>query len=795
MVRKLVLACLLLVIAGGIFIWLNRGPMPKPVDLTPEPEAPPAAKAGIPSEEEKTPGPKEELIEDFSFAHTDPETGKLLYKFSARQAFPVKDAEGKIIKLKIEEPVITLYPGGGGEMTVTARGGEISFSGVSGETEAAVFSSSDALERKGFLEGDVRMETGDGMTAYLDEVHWDSGLSKMYSAGPVKVESAEFEMTGLGMETRDSMNVFAVNRNVKVTIKKAGGEALKIFKGKSKGDIIITCDKKLILDRAAGSAEFNENVETSQGGFSLKSKLLKIDFAKQKGTGARSLSLDRLSARENVVVNGPDYNAAGDRLSYDARQDMAVITGIDTLARLWREADFVESRTIQFFPATNEIRTPEAGMLRIFSKEDAKRKKTSRTITWKGSMRFDSLKNSAHFEKDVKIDDGLSTLTSQRTDVQFETRKSAEGKGEIALARIVAEKDVSYVEGEREISGDRLVFDKNKEIFTVYSADQSRVVIGKDTLTAQEIFYDKESEITTAKGKGSLTIIPEEAEKDMSPVRITWEESMKFHAKKNFAEFNKSVRMKKNNEVLEADYVKPVFSQQGARKKIESVFARGNVHSRDEKKEIRCEVLEHREGSRTRLTGSPASAKIGEAVLDAPIITFFPSTNRVIAEGAGRLTMRHTPDEKDPLPKKTVATWTEKMIYVGNESFAEFFENVDLLRVEGGSVTSRLQSDYLKLLFKGGQELEVSSIQEITKAIATSRRNGGVVFRREGVRGEGNYLLWEKDKGEVSLTGKPFATLVEKDRNIAADKFRFFDRENRIQAEGQHSMTLWPGAE
>ena len=135
------------------------------------------------------------------------------------------------------------------------------------------------------------------------------------------------------------------------------------------------------------------------------------------------------------------------------------------------------------------------------------------------------------------------------------------------------------------------------------------------------------------------------------------------------------------------------------------------------------------------------------------------------------------------------------MIYTGKENNAEFFEKVDMKRKEEGRADTHLVSDYLKVFFKGGEDLNIGNIQEITQAVATSRRNGDLTFEREGYKGEGNHLVWNKDEAKAVLRGVPLATLVEKDKETQAAKFDFYDKDNKVQAEGQHSLTFWPGLE
>ena len=76
--------------------------------------------------------------------------------------------------------------------------------------------------KKGFLRENVVMDTGDGMKVHVDDIHWDSGHTRMYTAGPVIVKSPEFELTGTGMHTENSFDIIDINSDIKVLVKSEG---------------------------------------------------------------------------------------------------------------------------------------------------------------------------------------------------------------------------------------------------------------------------------------------------------------------------------------------------------------------------------------------------------------------------------------------------------------------------------------------------------------------------------------------------------------------------------------------
>jgi len=792
MKRKIILAVILVIAAGGIFAALNWGAKRTPdvPDIPPPPpETAPRGAAGTGQVEP----PADNRIFDFTLPYKDRQTGRMLYKITGKEALPLKNKEGKITKLEIRYPVIFLYAGDGGQITISANEGHMSSSGMD-ESEIVSSGSSELFEKKGFLAGDVEMDTGDGMKVYVDDIHWDSGHTRMYTASPVRAVSAQFELTGTGMHTEDSFNIIDINSDVRVDIRNEGSRALGISGSPGGGSIRITCKKNLVLRRMEDAAEFNEDALAVQGEFSLSADLLRINFSKQPQGPGRSLSLDSIFASGDVAVAGPRYNAAGDELTYDASDGIAVIKGREKIARLWQKGDFVESEVIEFSPASSEISSPGAGLLSFYLPQPAGKEKSKTTITWKGNMHFYPEKNSAHFEKDVEIDDGSSTLKSQVTDIDFRRDRAADGAQNMALSKITARQDVCYIEAKRKISGDRLVFDKDRGFFTVYSRTQSEVVQGTDTLRAPEISFNTEQDVTIARGEGSLTVMPDETEGDVSPITITWQDWMKFYAEDDSAEFRKKVRMDKKNEILEAESVTVKFEKENLNRRIKNVLARENVYSRDRQKQFWCDTFDHTEGRLTKLIGSPARIESEGALLEAPLIILYPSENRLIARGSGRLYVVQKSGRDNAVPAETIILWKEKMIYEGDKSFCEFFENVNLTQKENGVAFTRLESDYLKVFFKGGAEVDIASIQEITKAVATSRRNGDVIFERRGQRGAGNHLEWEKDRDKAVLTGQPFATLFEQGRQTRARTFHF-GSEKKIKAEGQQSITLWPGSE
>ena len=774
--RKLTLAAILIAACATLFLVLNwiggRGNAPR------IPFAKRHKVASLPPGQVEPKSPAEKLptvIIEADFPIRDSQTKELAYRVKSDEASIYDDG-----RVELTRPKIVIYGPGGKETIVEGETGSLKRSAGAGkEAETGI--------QAGTIEKNVLMRTPDGLTLKTENLRWERELEKMFSEGPVRIESPEFLVTGTDLEVVNGMKTMVIEKDVRVDLQNGTNFVfLGTPSGKTSAPLTVTCEGILEYFMDRREARFKTNVVGRKEESTLRCDDLAIFFQETE----KGLEAERFEAIGRVQVERTDHLSTGERLLYSAKDRTATLFGSPATVR--QGQNLVEADVL-YYDSQGILSTDHPGRFEILGQKGAPSSKDEEVyVTWQGKMRYDLSENRARFEENVKAVEGLSTLTGNFLEILFsKTSPDAasprpDSNRSRSIERLEARENVSLVEADRTATGERFVYDASRDQ-TILSAKEgeAQVTRGTDVVRGETLTFEDSRDTLIGKGTGYLKILPKEGEQKetQGQTEIWWSKDMTMDGKANKALFRGDVRVKTEDRIVWADELEVFFSDggEGARK-IRQTIATGHAHSKDSKQESWADRMVSSPDGSADLFGAPARVVESSREISAPTLKFRAEDSSLDAFGPGSLAIRQATGESAQSPEETQVTWKEKMLYREKDLEAEFFGDVVVMR-PGITLLAR----YLQVFFEKGAS------SEIREAIATGEKSGDVVVIQGSQRGEGTHLLWRPAEGFATLEGDPLATLYQDQNATRARKVTFYEKTGRVSTVGQWSMTFMPG--
>ena len=225
-------------VAAGLIVLLLVTSGRRQSPTVPPPAPPPPSASG-----------SSEVLVGWDLPLSDVETGERIGLISAKEAVVQKDRT-----VDVSDPVITLTRQPDRPVTITAPAGTVNI-----EEKSAVLRAS-ATRR-------VRVQaTGSQqpMTVEADEVHWNSALKQVTTAGPVSMTLGRAEIMGRNLRSEAEMTHFVLPEDVQVVLANSTGGLLGP-PGRSDGAVRVTCVGELHFDRSENLATFHDDVRLTEG--------------------------------------------------------------------------------------------------------------------------------------------------------------------------------------------------------------------------------------------------------------------------------------------------------------------------------------------------------------------------------------------------------------------------------------------------------------------------------------------------------------------------------------------------
>ncbi len=216
------------------------------------------------------------------------------------------------------------------------------------------------------LEERIEVKSNSGLTALLTRATVLMKENKVISGEPVTVEMPSGVIRGnelvLFPKARQALFSKGVTARFKpeAAAERAGGAAKADLIGKSDEPIDVTSDA-LDVDDGKRLAVFSGNVRAVQGKADLTAAVLEVGYEAQQEAAARgSGRINRIVARQNVVITQAEDRATSAAAEFDPNADTALLSGdvvvTQGLNELRGERLFLDRKS-----ATSQLSSPPAG--------------------------------------------------------------------------------------------------------------------------------------------------------------------------------------------------------------------------------------------------------------------------------------------------------------------------------------------------------------------------------------------------------------------------------------------------
>lgn len=417
------------------------------------------------------------------------------------------------------------------------------------------------------------------------------------------------------------------------------------------------------------------------------------------------------------------------------------------------------------------------------------------TITAAGPAVAEELKRTVTLNNEVVIRQGDSELSARMVSVRFSERVGGEAEEEDAdeegaafarvgaVERFVADGDVRFHAGDGRGSCDRLTRD---------SSDGQVLLRGKPAMLEQagnkvmagRIELDPEAGSVFVPVAGKLNFAAQGTkQKDIGPMSVAWERSMRLDRELHEAVFRGGVRFRAEGQAIDSDSLSVRFDETN-RNIIEAradghVRVKGRMEAFGPKKKVsepkaadevtaRSEHMTYKPEKEVLIFSGDTEITRGRQVVRGERVTLSQKDESVRVDGAG--SMEGT-QEKDGKQERMKVVWGEDMQFSRASGKAEFTGGVSL--EQGGRTMSAK-----RLTAVLGKDNELKSLDAIGDAVVVEKSTDAVGVGQErrmraerltARMGKGNRLEKFEARGRAVIEEKTTTKEGAQERRMEAD--------------------------
>ncbi len=543
-----------------------------------------AGTEGTPERETRPASETESVIVGFSQVIRDASGGMSQAEISGPQA--VMDRETNVAQI-LEPLLVARLVSEGESGEAEAQVEEVRVTAASGTLDLG--------QGLAQLTGGV-LAVGKNLEISTDHVTYRSQSDSLSSDTDVTIHRTKTDSTG---NQRTAMSVTGNGLQVDLTLRKLtlaskvkvnlfdvsqdflAGESLEVSSPTAAGEVVITCDGKLIYENLARKVTFSDNVVATFGPKTLEAEELVIQLDEKEGKD--ELTVTDIVAKKDVCLTYRDQVLRGDSLVWRNITQTGILTGQPATIQtrefdlsggeltlymlndhfhaegpgdlLWKAPHEAEEQPAQ--PASEE--TLSAGPLKLTSDAPIR-------ITWQESMRYDVPDNEASFVGQTVVEQDENSLTCQQIIVNFN-----EGTGEVS--KIDAQGQVGIRDKltgtVREALCEKLVWDAQMQTIELTAAEGKEVTItaGTRTIVAPQVIFDGAAEALKCPAAGRLKVTADKAPRtDGSspgpPIQVNWQKNMQFlQQPEPVATFEGSAVARRGDYMIEGEVLRVDFDR------------------------------------------------------------------------------------------------------------------------------------------------------------------------------------------------------------------------------------------